>query len=295
MDVFLTLLGSICTGLTLPPFSPYWVWNSLLGHCPSPHWVRIQCCPLPLHSMNVFFCPLWKPSLPCPSRTRGHAHHPAHGHFSPPCRSSPHSTRAVEPHARPPSCKGFFLSPYLGSETLCQGFYPSGTPFSHQLDSKSLYWAIVATYTTQFDAHLACTHLMAVEFHFSVRKGDEGEEESNFIFHIKKNLASIFTANAFNLVHCSLYRSQCFPHLCNAYRFIPMLSCHIFTHILEVYYPVMFMISELIYSTPTPTPRNPQVVFNLHVSISATTILPVIHLKPWVISDSSFFVPFVSQ
>ena len=27
---------------------------------------------------------------------------------------------------------------------------------------------------------------MAVEVHFSGRKGDEGEEESNFIFHIKK-------------------------------------------------------------------------------------------------------------
>lgn len=82
-------------------------------------------------------------------------HHLAHCHFSPPCRSSPHSTRAIELHDRPVSCKVFF--PH--STWTMKLSYPSGTPLSHALGLQKpvLGHCCHLIYTNQFDAHLACT------------------------------------------------------------------------------------------------------------------------------------------
>lgn len=109
------LLESVCTGLPFPPFLPIesetlcWATIPLLCEC------------LLLSALETLT------ALPFPVMwTR---HHPAHCHFSPPCRSSPHSARAIELHDRPISCKVFF--PH--SAWTMKLYYPSGTPLSHAL------------------------------------------------------------------------------------------------------------------------------------------------------------------
>lgn len=167
MDAFPNLLESICPGLPLLPFlrieSETLCWATIPLFC--------EC--LLLSALGTLT------ALPFPVMwTR---HHLAHCHFSPPCRSSPHSTRAIELHDRPVSCKVFF--PY--STWTMKLSYPSGTPLSHALGLQKpvlgRYCHLI--YTTQFDAHLACTHLMTVELSFSGRKGKELRGKRNhFIF-----------------------------------------------------------------------------------------------------------------
>lgn len=141
MDAFPNLLKSVCTGLPLPPFLPIesetLCWATIPPLC--------ECLLSALETLTALPFPvMWT------------CHHPAHCHFSPSCRSSPHSTRAIELHDRPVSCKVFFRH----STWTVKLSYPSGTPLSHALGLQKpvLGCCCHLIYTTQFDAHLACTH-----------------------------------------------------------------------------------------------------------------------------------------